>query len=139
MESLRDITKALEDAPSLGDSHESICDAISIAIIIVNDKGQIVLVNSEAEFLTFYHRSELKGANVEVLVPEPKRDIHASSHRAQYMEHPHRREMGHGMDLALRRKDGTEISVEIQLGPVIWPQGRFTITAIRNKGAKEKT
>lgn len=133
MQDLRELTKALDRAPTLGDSHESICDAIPTAIIIVNEDGNIVLVNREAEFLTFYNRQELLGAKVEVLVPEVKREQHAKHHRPDYMQHPHRREMGRGMDLTMRRKDGTEIPVEIQLDHVIRPEGRLTVTAIRKK------
>lgn len=131
---LHELTKALDVAPTLGESHEIICDTIPMAIVIVNGDGTIVLVNQEAEFLTFYHRTELLGAKVEVLVPESKRAEHSSKHRPGYMDNPHRREMGRGMELSLRRKDGTEIPVEIQLMPIVRTEGRLTVTTIRKKG-----
>lgn len=130
---LRELTRALDEAPSLGESHESICDAVPTAIVIVNADGVIVLVNREAEYLTFYNRGELLGSKVEVLVPESKRSIHSEHHRPEYMQHPRRREMARGMDLSIRRKDGTEIPVEIQLEHVIRPEGRLTVTAILPK------
>lgn len=133
MESLHELTKALDNVPTLGETHDSICDTIPMAIVIVNADGVIVLVNREAESITFYHRSELLGAKVEILVPEAKRETHATQHRPGYMESPHRREMGRDMDLRLRRKDGVEIPVQIQLEHVIRPEGRLTVTAIRKK------
>lgn len=131
MEDLRELTKALERAPTLGATHEAICDAIPTPIIISNSDGVIILINREAELLTFYKREELMGAKVEVLVPESKRGIHAENHRPEYMRHPYRREMGKDMSLSIRRKDGTEVPVEIQLDHV--PGDRYNVTTFREK------
>lgn len=39
------------------------------AIVIVNEKGEIVLVNSQTEKLFSYPREELLGKKIEVLIP----------------------------------------------------------------------
>ena len=83
-------------------------------IVIVNPDGRISFINAKTEELFGYHRDELLGQTLEVLLPERFQDTHAG-HRAGYFAEPRVRPMGLGLDLAARRKDGSEFSVEISL------------------------
>jgi PAS domain S-box-containing protein len=89
-------------------------ESASQAIIAVLADGHIVLVNRRTEEMFGYARDELLGQELEILLPERDRAVYAS-HRAQYFAEPHVRAMGVGLDLAGRRKDGTEFPVEIGL------------------------
>ncbi len=86
-------------------------------IIVVDEHGKITRVNLSTEKLFGYHRSELLGKSVEVLVPEPLAQRHRGL-RESYMRSPEARPMGAGRDLSGRRKDGSQFPVEIGLNPV---------------------
>jgi PAS domain S-box-containing protein len=61
-----------------------------------------------------YEHGELIGASVETLVPDAFRGTHAT-HRANYVASPTVRQMGSGLELFARRKDGSSVPVEIGL------------------------
>ncbi|MBI4749072.1 MAG: PAS domain S-box protein [Acidobacteria bacterium] len=101
------------------------------AILIVNDQGQIVLVNSQTEKLFGYTREELVGKTIELLVADRYRTNHLG-HRERYSANPHTRPMGSGRDLLARRKDGTEFPVEISLSPLRAQDGMYVTSIIRD-------
>jgi PAS domain S-box-containing protein len=103
-------------------------EAAPDAIIEVDREGRILLMNLATEKLFGYHRQELLGQPVEVLVPDALRPGH-SQHRSGYWNHPATRPMGTGLALHGRRKDGSNIPVEISLSPVKSEDG-FRVTAI---------
>jgi PAS domain S-box-containing protein len=106
-------------------------EAAPDAMVIVDERGRIVLVNSQAEHLFGYDRRELLGQPVERLIPA---ELHArhQSHRAAYAAEPKTRTMGVGLELAAVRKDGSTFPVEIALGPLSSEQGTFVSAAIRD-------
>jgi PAS domain S-box-containing protein len=101
------------------------------AIVGVNRDGRIVRVNQQAERMFGYARAELVGAPVEMLVPERCAVAHTRQ-RAGYMQNPHMRPMGGGLDLRARRRDGTEFPVDIKLGPVESDSGPLILSTIRD-------
>jgi PAS domain S-box-containing protein len=110
---------------------EALLDAAPDAIVIVDARGEIVLVNAQVETLFGYRREELLGSQVEVLVPERHHPVHGS-HRARYHEAPHVRPMGVELELFAQRKDGTEFPVEISLSPLETAEGTLVSAAIRD-------
>ena len=92
----------------------ALLESASEGILIVDRQGRVVLVNARLEAMFGYDRAELLGQPLEVLVPESLRGVHVA-HREGYFANPHVRPMGRGLDLAGRRRDGTEFPVEISL------------------------
>lgn len=99
------------------------------AMVMVDDKGRIVMVNSETEYLFGYERKELLGQPVEILVPPRFRDSHPRQ-RDGFFKAPIRRAMGEGRDLFGVRSDGSEFPVEIGLNPITTGSKQFVLSSI---------
>lgn len=101
------------------------------AMIIVDDAGEIAIVNAQAEQMFGYDRAELIGNKIEMLLPDRIRHSHLS-HRESFSDKPTLRPMGPGLDLIGQRKDGGEFPVEISLSPVSTPKASFVSSVIRD-------
>src|SRR3972149_5438301 len=93
---------------------QALRESAAEGIVIVGSDGRIVLANARAAEMFGTPREELIGQPMEVLLPERLRPAHTTP-RAGYFTEPRIRPMGRGLDLAGRRKDGTEFPVEISL------------------------
>jgi PAS domain S-box-containing protein len=109
--------------------YRNVIDTAPSALVMVDPKGEICLVNRAVERLFGYSRSELLGAPVEILLPEAARGHHAS-YRSHYVEDPKPRIMGQGRDLHGRGKSGEEIPIEVGLTPIRMPNGTYVLSAI---------
>ncbi len=104
------------------------------ALIVADARGVIVLANPAAAGLLGYTSEELVGLNVDALVPDSIRPRHASF-RAAYSHHPRSRPMGTGLELVAKRRDGSEVIVEIALSPLQSHGLPLVVAAIRGIGA----
>ena len=106
------------------------------AMIIIDDRGKIAIVNAQAEAMFGYRRNEMLGQPIEELLPKRLRERHVE-HREGFAKMPSLRPMGVGLDLAARRRDGSEFPVEISLSPVMSANGRFISSVIRDVTARK--
>lgn len=107
----------------------AVLEDASVAIVVVDSAGTIVLVNNEAEEMFGYTRDTLVGQPLEMLLPKPVREDHVQ-HRAGYFRAPQPRPMGLGLDLAGRRKDGTEFPIEVALSTAETEHGTLAVSFI---------
>ena len=105
-------------------------------IILVNDRGRIILVNTHVEELFGYRREELVGKLVDILVPERFASQHPA-HRVQFLAAPTARAMGAGRELFAKRKDGSEFPIEIGLNPIQTPDGILVLASVVDISARK--
>lgn len=98
-------------------------------ILLADHSGSIVMVNPSMEALFGYAPGELIGQKVEVLIPTRLSEKHKSS-REQYSQSPHARSMGIGLELFGKKKDGTELPVEVSLSPFQSQEKRFVMAFV---------
>ena len=101
------------------------------AMVIADAQGKIQFSNLQTETLFGYSRGELIGQSIELLLPERYRASHVE-HRTRFVATPTLRPMGSGVQLYGRRKDGTEIAIDVSLSPLHTPDGTVISAAIRD-------
>lgn len=126
------LNKATEEYLLIPDLAIALIKNMPYGVVAVNDRGEIILVNPQTELMFGYHRSELLGKRVEMLVPDAVKEKH-EQHREGYMDNPRLRPMGMNMQLKAKRKDGDEIEVDINLIPVPTTKGLITMAVINKK------
>ncbi len=125
-----------ETPASLADNSvfRSLFEAYPDSLLVCDRHGSVVLSNPSAAALLGYADGELIGMSIEALVPDSIRGRHAA-YREAYGKNPKPRPMGMQMDLVARRKDGSEVMVEIALSPIREHSMPLVVAAIRDIGA----
>jgi PAS domain S-box-containing protein len=104
-------------------------EAAPTAMVGIDSRGAIVLVNAQTQRLFGYTQQELLGQQLEMLVPQRFRDVHSAT-RDNFFASPQARQMGAGRDLYALRKDGGEFPAEIGLSPIRTEEGLLVLSAI---------
>lgn len=128
---LEQLREELAKARSTEQQFRGLVESAPDAVVVVDQKARIVLVNQQTEMLFGYGRDELLGQTIEILLPDRLRERHLG-HRNGYLGTPGVRPMGSGIDLTARRKDGSEIPVEISLSPLQTESGMLVSASIRD-------
>ncbi len=128
-----DPTQSPLSSTSMGEVFLStdLLEALPDATVAVDGDGTIIQANSQAQELFGYERDEMIGQKVEVLIPQSYR-AHHQRHREGFAESPKTRRMGADLDLYARRRNGSEIPVEISLSPLPTAKGLMVLSAIRD-------
>ncbi|MDO8860803.1 EAL domain-containing protein [Haliea sp. E1-2-M8] len=106
-------------------------EAAPDAMAVVDQDGLIVLLNLRAESQFGYPRDELLGHPVTTIIPNGFAErLVADSLRtaAEALS----QQIGTGIELIGRRRDGTEFPIEIMLSPLETPEGLLVTAAIRD-------
>jgi PAS domain S-box-containing protein len=106
-------------------------------VLMINPRGEILLANGELERQFGYHRNELVGASVDILLPGSMQKQHAAR-RDNFFADPAIRRMGAGRDLNARRKDGSEFPVEIGLNPIQSNDGMLVLATVIDISARKE-
>jgi PAS domain S-box-containing protein len=104
-------------------------DAAPAAMLMVDQRGMIVLTNALTEQFLGYTRDEIIGQPLDRLVPPRFRERHPE-YRKEFFSEPRQRPMGAGRELYALRKDGVEVPVEIGLSPIQTHEGMFVLAAV---------
>src|SRR6202161_3035344 len=131
---IRDITvrKAAEKHLAQMESrYRGLLEAAPDAMVVVNRRGEIVLLNVQAEKQFGYHRDELVGQRMKNIIPEGFAE-RLISDGLRSPEDALAQKIGTGIELIGRRKDGSEFPIEIMLSPLESAEGTLVTAAIRD-------
>ena len=106
-------------------------DVAPVAMVVVDQSGNIVLANQRTESLFGYKREELLDESIEVLLPERLRISHPAL-RATLFGESSEQTLVEGTDLFGRHKSGTEFPIEISLNSIDTERGPLVVSAIRD-------
>src|ERR1700687_1358277 len=109
-------------------------------MVVVNQGGTIVLLNVQAEKQFGYSRDELIGQKVKNIIPEGFAERLIADGTRSAAEGL-AQQIGTGIELIARRKDGSEFPIEIMLSPLESVEGTLVTAAIRDisvRNAAEK-
>jgi PAS domain S-box-containing protein len=133
-----------EFSHDLSESEESrakyrgLLEAAPDAMVVVNQGGEIVLLNIQAEKYFGYRRDELVGQKVKNIIPEGFAErLMADGTRtaAEALA----QQIGAGTELYGRRKDGTDFPIEMMLSPLESSEGILVTVAIRDITERKKS
>jgi PAS domain S-box-containing protein len=131
---IRDITvrkTAEKHLAQIEGRYRGLLEAAPDAMVVVNQSGEIVLLNVQAERQFGYRRDELVGQKVKNIIPEgfAERLIADGTRTAAEAL---AQQIGTGLELNGRRKDGSEFPIEIMLSPLQSTEGILVTAAIRD-------
>jgi PAS domain S-box-containing protein len=138
---IRNITMRKDAERHLGQMegrYRGLLEAAPDAMVVVNEAGEIVLVNAQVEKQFRYRRDELVGRKIMNIIPEgfAERLIADAARSTAEALAQH---IGAGIELSGRRKDGTEFPLEMMLSPLVSAEGTLVTAAIRNISARKKS
>lgn len=130
----RDITE-LKQSQQL---FEGVLQSAPDAMVLVDRRGQIVMVNRQTERIFGYGQDEMLGQSIEMLVPERYRAQHPAQ-VARFFDSSSVRPMGSGAPLRAVRKDGQEFIAEVALSPIYTETGKLVAASVRDVSARPST
>ncbi len=126
-----EISRDLSEIKESGAKYRGLLEAAPDGMVVVNQDGEIVLLNVQAEKQFGYRRDELLGQKVKTLIPEG----FAERLVADGLRSPAEalaQQIGTGIELIGRRKDGTEFPIELMLSPLESAEGLLVTAAVRD-------
>ena len=126
-----EICRDLSETQELGMKYRGLLEAAPDAMVVVNQRGEIVLLNIRAEKEFGYRRDELIGQRVKNIIPEGFAE-RLTADGLRSTEDALAQQIGTGIELTGRRKDGSEFPIEIMLSPLEGAEGTLVTAAIRD-------
>jgi PAS domain S-box-containing protein len=121
----------ISESKESGAKYRGLLEAAPDAMVVVNQSGEIVLLNVQAEKQFGYHRDELVGQQVKNIIPEGFAERLVADGTRSAAE-ALAQQIGTGIELIARRKNGSEFPIELMLSPLESAEGILVTAAIRD-------
>ena len=138
---LEDVTEKERVEAALQKSESGFRDMLmsaAEAIVMADASGKIVFGNEAAAKAFGYGEDELRGLDIDALVPKGQRGAHAK-HRVEFLAEPTPRSMARDRILSGVRKDGTEFPVEVLLGSMMSAGGPLAVAFVSDVSRRRET
>ena len=126
-----EISRDLSESKESEAKYRGLLEAAPDAMVVVNENGEIVLLNVQAEKQFGYSRDELIGQKVKNIIPKgfAERLIADGTRSAAEAL---AQQIGTGIELTGRRKDGSQFPIELMLSPLENADAILVTAAIRD-------
>jgi PAS domain S-box-containing protein len=137
LQGFSEISHDLSESKESEAKYRGLLEAAPDAMVVVSEDEKIVLLNLQVENQFGYPRDELIGQPLRNIIPEgfAERLIADGTRTAADAL---AQQIGTGIELSGRRKDGSEFPIEIMLSPLRSAEGVLVTAAIRNISARKK-
>ena len=131
LQGFSEISRDLSETKESGAKYRGLLEAAPDAMVVVNQGGEIVLLNVQAEKQFGYRRDELIGQKVTNIIPKGFAErLVADGTRS--VEDALAQQIGTGIELVGLRKDKSEFPLELMLSPLESAEGILVTAAIRD-------
>ncbi|MGV7222211.1 MAG: PAS domain S-box protein [Nitrospinales bacterium] len=113
------------------DRLDSIINSAVDGIVVIDDKGTVLLFNPAAEKLFSYPADEVLNRNVNMLMPDPYKSEH-DGYLQSYMETGKAKIIGIGREVIGLRKDNSTFDMDLAISEMIWHGNRVFLGIIRD-------
>jgi PAS domain S-box-containing protein len=131
------ISRDLSESTESEAKYRGLLEAAPDAMVVVDQGGEIVLLNVQAEKQFGYRRDELVGQKVKNIIPEGFAERMVAD-RTRSADDALAQQIGTGIELSGRRKDGSEFPIEIMLSPLQSAEGILVTAAIRDIAERKR-
>jgi len=111
--------------------YRGLLDAVPDAMVVLNQSGEILLLNLQAEKQFGYDRDELVGQDVKKIIREGFANRLLADGPGSAASAP-ALHMGRGSEVIARRKDGSEFPIELMLSELESDEGIMFAAAVRD-------
>lgn len=108
---------------------ETLFEAISEGVLVVNKNQQIIATNSSVEQMFGYAKEELLNSSLDILIPNQYKSQH-SGHVAHYYKNSSKRQMSSENGLHGQRKNGDIFPIEVGLNPFDFMEGKAVMAIV---------
>jgi diguanylate cyclase (GGDEF)-like protein/PAS domain S-box-containing protein len=134
---ISELLNSQKHVAQMEERYRGLLEAAPDAMVVVSPGGEIILLNVQAEKQFMYTREELVGQNVKTIIPSGFAErLIADALRSE--AEALAQQIGTGIELLGRRKDGTEFPIEIMLSPLESAEGTLITAAIRDITTRKK-
>lgn len=126
-----DVGQSVSDARLI-----SVLNTAVDGIVVMDERGRILVFNAACEEMFGYHAHEVIGRNVKCLMPLQYAAEH-DEYISHYIETGEKRIIGIGREVSGRRRDGSEFPVELSVGEAKTPAGRQFVGILRDVTARK--
>jgi two-component system sensor kinase FixL len=117
---------------------QSVLDTLPDALIVIKPDGSILSFSAMAEQTFGWTEEEAIGKNITLLMPSPYREAH-DGYLVRYLETGEKRIIGKGRIVVGERKDGATFPMELSVGEMRTPDGRFFVGLVRDLTVRQMT